>query len=78
MEKMRCGSSELCEGKRKVIMDLFPECVREVSLHDGTIARTIDMEALKQTLGIQGPAGDEKYEFSWVGKKMLWSKRIRV
>lgn len=69
MDRMRFESSALNENKKKILMDLFPECVREMSDSSGEIAKTIDVEALKSVLGLCESTDSEKYEFSWVGKR---------
>lgn len=69
MDKMRFESSALNENKKRILMDLFPECVREVSVSTEKIAKTIDVESLKSVLGLNESTNSEKYEFSWVGKR---------
>lgn len=81
MEKMKFESTALNENKKKILMDLFPECVREKSDANGKIIRTVDFDALKSALGIKEPDDSEKYEFSWVGKHdaiVEANKRIRM
>ena len=51
------------------IAALFPNCVTEASDGHGGIKRAIDFELLKQMLSPDVVEGDERYEFTWVGKK---------
>ena len=51
------------------IAALFPNCVTEASDGHGGIKRAINFELLKQMLSPDVVDGDERYEFTWVGKK---------
>lgn len=69
MERMNFESEMFSERKKKLLMDMFPECVRETKVGNGDIEKNIDLDALVRLLGISEKEADEKYEFSWVGKK---------
>lgn len=68
MEKMKFESINQFEENVKKIAELFPSCVKEGIDHSGKIRKGIDMDHLSQLLGMN-VLGDEKYEFTWVGKK---------
>ena len=48
---------------------LFPEVVTEVGDGDGHISKGIDFKHLRQLLSRDGTGEEERYEFTWVGKK---------
>lgn len=68
MEKMKCESINGFDENIKKIAGLFPSCIREGRDESGSIVKGIDIEALSQLLG-KNVLSDEKYEFTWVGKK---------
>lgn len=68
MEKMRLESVDGFDENVRRIAELFPSCVKEGIDKDGNIVRGVDIEALTQMLG-GSVLGDEKCEFTWVGKK---------
>ncbi|MBQ8813691.1 MAG: site-specific DNA-methyltransferase [Lachnospiraceae bacterium] len=79
MEKMRFETVDGCQANVEKLAELFPSCVKEGMNKDGKLIRGIDMEALSALLGDE-VLGDEKCEFTWVGKKkaiMEANKSIR-
>lgn len=68
MEKMKFESSNKYDTNVRKIEELFPDCVKEGQDENGNIIKGIDFSILKQLLG-EAVIGDEKYEFTWVGKK---------
>lgn len=81
MEKMRFETVGLAEQKKKIIMDLFPECIVERTSNDGQIQKDIDIDILKSLLGESTEKDYEQYEFSWVGKSAAIkevNKKIRM
>lgn len=48
---------------------MFPNCITEKVDENGKIKKTINFELLKQMLLPDVVEGDERYEFTWVGKK---------
>ena len=48
---------------------LFPNCVTETVDENGKPKKAINFELLKQMLSPDVVEGDERYEFTWVGKK---------
>lgn len=48
---------------------MFPNCITETVDENGKIKKAINFELLKQMLLPDVVEGDERYEFTWVGKK---------
>ena len=69
MDKMRFESPDMTAQNIDRIAALFPNCVTEASDGHGGIKRAINFELLKQMLSPDVVDGDERYEFTWVGKK---------
>ena len=69
MDKMRMESVDMTAQNIEKIGALFPNCVTEASDGHGGIKRAINFELLKQMLSLDVVDGDERYEFTWVGKK---------
>ena len=69
MDKMRMESVDMTAQNIEKIGALFPNCVTEASDGHGGIKRAINFELLKQMLSPDVVDGDERYEFTWVGKK---------
>lgn len=68
MEKMRMESVDGFETNIQKIAELFPSCIKEGIDNSGKVIKGIDMEALSLLLG-GSVLGDEKCEFTWVGKR---------
>ena len=69
MDKLRMESPDMTAQNVDRIAALFPNCVTEASDGHGGIKRAINFELLKQMLSPDVVDGDERYEFTWVGKK---------
>ena len=69
MDKLRMESPDMAAQNIDCIAALFPNCVTEASDGHGGIKRAINFELLKQMLSPDVVDGDERYEFTWVGKK---------
>ena len=69
MDKLRMESPDMTAQNIDRIAALFPNCVTEASDGHGGIKRAINFELLKQMLSPVVVDGDERYEFTWVGKK---------
>ena len=69
MDKLRMESPDMTAQNIDRIAALFPNCVTEASNGHGGIKRAINFELLKQMLSPDVVDGDERYEFTWVGKK---------
>ena len=69
MEKMRMESVNMTEQNIEKIGALFPNCITETVDENGKPKKAINFDILRQMLTEETIAGDEKYEFTWVGKK---------
>lgn len=69
MDKLRMESPDMTAQNIDRIAALFPNCVTEAADGHGVIKRAINFELLKQMLSPDVVDGDERYEFTWVGKK---------
>lgn len=69
MEHMKFESPDMTSKNIDRIAALFPNCVTEIQDENGKIKRGINFELLKQMLSPDVVDGDERYEFTWVGKK---------
>lgn len=69
MDKMRMESVDMTAQNIEKIGALFPNCITETVDENGTPKKAINFELLKQMLSGDVIEGDEKYEFTWVGKK---------
>ena len=69
MEHMKFESPDMTSKNIDRIAALFPNCVTEMQDKNGKIKRGINFELLKQMLSPDVVDGDERYEFTWVGKK---------
>ena len=69
MDKLRMESPDMTAQNIDRIAALFPNCVTEASDGHGGVKRAINFELLKQMLSSDVVDGDERYEFTWVGKK---------
>lgn len=75
MDKMRMESPDMTEQNVDRIAALFPNCVTEVLDEEHSTPekkvykRAINFELLKQMLSPDVVEGNERYEFTWVGKK---------
>ena len=69
MDKMKMESPDMTAQNIDHIAALFPNCVTETVDENGKFKRAINFELLKQMLSPDVVEGDERYEFTWVGKK---------
>ena len=75
MDKMRMESPDMTAQNVDRIAALFPNCVTEVLDEEHSTPekkvykRAINFEMLKQMLSPDVVEGNERYEFTWVGKK---------
>ena len=75
MDKMRMDSPDMTAQNVDRIAALFPNCVTEVLDEEHSTPekkvykRAINFELLKQMLSPDVVEGNERYEFTWVGKK---------
>ena len=69
MDKMRMESVDMTAQNIEKIGALFPNCITETVDENGKPKKAINFELLKQMLSPDVVDGDERYEFTWVGKK---------
>lgn len=69
MDHMKFETTDLTSANIDKIATLFPNCVTEMRDENGKIKRGINFEMLRQMLSPDVVDGDERYEFTWVGKK---------
>ena len=69
MDKMRMESLDINAQNVERIGGVFPNCITETVDGNGKIKKAINFELLKQMLSPDVVEGDERYEFTWVGKK---------
>lgn len=69
MDKLHFETPNLTEQNIDRIAELFPGVITERRDENGKLTRAVNFELLKQQLSPEVLAGDEAYEFTWVGKK---------
>lgn len=75
MDKMKMETANIAEQNVEKIEALFPNCVTEALDEEKStderkvFKKAINFELLRQMLTPEALAGDEAYEFTWVGKK---------
>lgn len=69
MEKMKMESVDMTAQNIDKIGELFPNCITETIDESGKPKKAVNFELLKQMLSNDAVEGNEKYEFTWVGKK---------
>lgn len=69
MEKMKMESLNIANQNIEKIGELFPNCITESINENGKLKKAINFDMLKQMLSNDVVEGNEKYEFTWVGKK---------
>ena len=69
MDKLHFETPNLAEQNIDRIAELFPGVITEKRDDNGKLTRAVNFELLKQQLSPEVLAGDEAYEFTWVGKK---------
>lgn len=74
MDKMRMESINLTEQNIEKIGAMFPNVISEAKDENGKLKKAINFALLKQVLSNEVIDGDEAYEFTWVGKKLLLLK----
>ena len=70
MEKLPLHTPDFTQQNIAKLAELFPNCVNEAQIDDGTIKRTIDFDQLRQELTnniVEGP--QERYQLNWPGKR---------
>lgn len=64
------GSKDILQSNIKIIQDMFPQCITEHRGADGKIKLAVNFSLLREFLSDSViDDNDERYEFSWVGKR---------
>ena len=75
MERMKFETPDMVAGNVEKIGALFPNCITEALDEEKSTPekkvykKAVNFELLKQMFSPEALAGDEAYEFTWVGKK---------
>ena len=77
MNKLKMKTSDITSDNIEKIAALFPSVVTEMRGEDGKVKKGINFEMLKQLLSPDAVDGDERYEFTWVGKKAAIAEAAR-
>lgn len=77
MEKLKMETPDITADNIEKIAALFPSSVTEMRGEDGKVKKGINFEILKQLLSPDVVDGDERYEFTWVGKKAAIAEAAR-
>ena len=78
MDKLKMETPDVTAENIEKIGALFPSVVTEMQGEDGSIKKGVNFEMLKQLLSPDiVEEGDERYEFTWVGKKQAVAETAR-
>lgn len=66
---MKMASPDLTVANIEKIAEMFPNVITEAKDEQGNLVHKVDFEKLKQELSSDVIEGDERYDFTWVGKK---------
>lgn len=77
MNKLKMQTPDITADNIEKIAALFPSVVTEMRGEDGKVKKGINFEMLKQLLSPDAVDGDERYEFTWVGKKAAIAEAAR-
>ena len=70
MEKLKMQTVDGVQDNISRIVELFPECITEVSNQMGGVKRSIDFDKLRQLLSSDIVEGnEERYQFTWPDKR---------
>ncbi len=69
MEKLSHTTESIIDENVERLAELFPEVVTEVREPDGSLRRTVDVDALKERVGDVAEGQRERYQFTWPGKR---------
>lgn len=77
MDKLNFETPDLVAENVEKIGALFPSVVTEMRDENGKLKKGINFEMLKQLLSPDVVDGEERYEFTWVGKKAAMAEAAR-
>ena len=69
MDHLDLEAPGLTAGNVEKIAALFPAAVTETRGADGKVKKAVNFEVLKQLLAPDVAEGEDRYEFTWVGKR---------
>lgn len=69
MDKLRMHTIDRVEGNVERIAALFPNCVTEAVDDQGNLRHVVDFDKLKVELGEVVEGNEERYQFTWPGKR---------
>lgn len=69
MEKLKMETVDITKENIEKIGHLFPSCIVETVDEKGKTKKAVNFDMLRQILSDSVLEGEEKYEFTWVGKK---------
>lgn len=77
MDHLDLEAPGLTAGNVEKIAALFPAAVTETRGADGKVKKAVNFEVLKQLLAPDVAEGEERYEFTWVGKRAAMAEAAR-
>lgn len=78
MDKLKMETPDMAAENVEKIAALFPSAITEIQGEDGSIKKGVNFEMLKQLLNPDVvEEGDERYEFTWVGKRQAIAEAAR-
>ena len=77
MNRLEFETSDMVSQNIEKIAELFPAAITEMRDENGNLKKGINFETLKQLLSPDVADGEERYEFTWVGKKAAMAEAAR-
>ena len=77
MDYLDLEAPGLTAGNVEKIAALFPAAVTETRGADGKVKKAVNFEVLKQLLAPDVAEGEDRYEFTWVGKRAAMAEAAR-
>ena len=77
MDNLNMHTPDLTAHNIDRIAELFPSAITEMRTPDGKLKKGVNFDLLKQLLSPDVVDGDERYEFTWVGKKAAMAEAAR-
>ena len=77
MDHLKFETPDMVAGNIDKIGQLFPSAITEMQGEDGTLKKGVNFEILRQLLSPDVVDGEERYEFTWVGKKTAMAEAAR-
>lgn len=77
MNRMNFETPDMVSQNIEKIAELFPSAITEMRDENGKLKKGVNFETLKQLLSPDVVDGEERYEFTWVGKKAAMAEAAR-